>query len=110
MGLGYVLSLPFRKTKRQHMFSDKISQRIFASFLGCSVFLLSGAIVLLMTQQIIPAQAEELDLSTSKMWDETLRGGVGLGIKDNAGYFVVWGNPNKFYKVDLTKADDWYSE
>ena len=92
------------------MFSDKISQRIFASFLGCSMFLLSAGLVLLVTQQIIPAQADEFDLSESKMWDETLRGGVGLGIKDNTGYFVVWGNPNRFYKVDLAKADDWYSE
>ncbi|MCF8460999.1 MAG: hypothetical protein K9G46_09755 [Flavobacteriales bacterium] len=92
------------------MFTDKISQRILATFLGCSAFLLSAALVLLLTQQIIPAQADELDLSTNAAWDETLRGGVGLGIKDNTGYFVVWGSPNQFYKVDLTKASDWYSE
>lgn len=92
------------------MFTDKISQRILATFLGSSAFLLSVAFVLLLTQQIIPAQAEELDLNTNAAWDENLRGGVGLGIKDNTGYFVVWGNPNQFYKVDLTKATDWYSE
>ncbi len=92
------------------MFTDKISQRILASFLGGSAFLLSVALVLLLTQQIIPAQAEELDLSKNAAWDETLRGGVGIGIKDNTGYFVVWGSPNQFYKVDLTKATDWYSE
>lgn len=92
------------------MFTDKISQRIFASFLGCAMFLLSAAFVLLITQQIIPAQAEELDLNSIAPWDDNLRGGVGLGIQDSVGYFVVWGNPNKFYKVDLTKADDWYEE
>ena len=109
MEFGIVLSLSLEKTN-SIMFSDKISQRILASFLGCSAFLLSGAFVLFMTQQIIPAHAEELDLSEDKIWDESLRGGVGLGIKDNTGYFVVWGSPNKFYKVDLTKADDWFEE
>ena len=92
------------------MFTDKISQRILASFIGLSGFLLSAALVVGLTQQIIPAQADEFDLSDSKMWDDNLRGGVGLGIKENVGYFVVWGNPNKFYKVDLTKADDWFEE
>lgn len=92
------------------MFSDKISQRILASFVGGSLFMLSTALVLGLTQQIIPAQADELDLSESKVWDDNLRGGVGLGIKDNTGYFVIWGNPNKFYKVNLSMADDWYEE
>ena len=63
-----------------------------------------------MMQQVTPAHAEEFDLNEKPLWDENLRGGVGLGIKDNTGYFVVWGNPNKFYKVDLTKATDWYDE
>ena len=44
-------------------------------------------------------------------WDENVRGAVGLGIDKNTGYFVVFGRPgNAFYKVDLTKAKDWYSE
>jgi hypothetical protein len=92
------------------MFSDKLSQRIIASFLGLSILLVSGALVLFLAQSPFTAQAEELDLSANIAWDESLRGGVGLGIKDNTGYFVVWGNPNQFYKVDLTKATDWYSE
>ena len=92
------------------MFTDRISQRILASFLGGSAFLLSLALVLFLTQQIIPAHAEELDLSADAAWDDNLRGGVGLGIKDNTGYFVIWGHPNQFYKVELNKAKDWYSE
>lgn len=92
------------------MFTDKISQRIFASFLGGSAFLLCAAFFLFMMQQIAPAHAEEFDLNAKPLWDDNLRGGVGLGIKNDTGYFVVWGNPNKFYKVDLTKASDWYDE
>ncbi|MCF8277333.1 MAG: hypothetical protein K9J17_11430 [Flavobacteriales bacterium] len=92
------------------MFSDKISQRILASFIGGSTLLLSASLLLFSMQYISTVNAEELDLEGAKMWDQTLRGGVGLGIKDNVGYFVVWGDPNKFYKVELNKATDWYSE
>lgn len=92
------------------MFSDKISQRILASFLGLSIFLCSVAVAVFALQYVGKAQANELNLSENMAWDENLRGGVGLGIEDNVGYFVIWGNPNKFYKVDLEKATDWYSE
>ncbi len=92
------------------MFTDKISQRILASFIGVATLILSMAVILFVTQRSFTAQAEEFDLETKMDWDSGLRGAVGLGIKDNTAYFVIWGDPNKFYKVELEKATDWFSE
>lgn len=92
------------------MFTDKLSQRILASFIGVSTLVMSIAMLLFVTQQSFTAQAEELDLQKPMDWDEGLRGAAGLGIKDNTAYFVVWSDPNRFYKVNLDKATDWYSE
>ena len=107
---GLIVKRTFRKIQFIAMFSDKISQRIFATLLGSSAFLLSLSLVVFLTQQIAPAQAEEFNLEGNAEWDQSLRGGVGLGIVDNTGYFVIWGDPNKFYKVELDKATDWFSE
>ena len=90
---------------------DKISQRIIASSIGLSAVLLSLSLVIFATNQTGAVQAEDFDkLEMRSDWDTELRGGVGLGVVDGTGYFVVWAQPNKLYKVDLDKATDWFSE
>jgi hypothetical protein len=93
------------------MLKDHVSQRILAVTIGCSALLLSGALFVLSVKWVGTAQAEEL-VPQAKLtpWDETLRGAVGLGIKDSTAYFVIWSQPNKFYKVDLDKAVDWFED
>jgi hypothetical protein len=93
------------------MFNDKISQRILAASLGISAILLSVSCFVFATDQTGMANAEDISkLELNADWDTELRGGVGLGIVDGTGYFVVWAQPNKLYKVDLAKASDWYAE
>ena len=91
------------------MFNDKLSQRILASLLGFSAVILAAAALILSLNTTMTAQAAE-EPAEAPIWDDGLRGAVGLGIQDSTGYFIVWGNPNLFYKVDLNKAKDWYSE
>lgn len=91
------------------MFTDKISQRILASLLGLSAIIVAGAALLLTLNSTFTAKAADKP-EDMKVWDDGLRGAVGLGIQDSTGYFIVWGNPNLFYKVNLNKAKDWYTE
>lgn len=90
------------------MFKDRISERIISICAGISIVILSTALLIHVTGSTSQAHAEEAAKPTSA-WDESLRGGVGLGIQDSTGYFVVWGSPNMFYKVNLKNATDWYS-
>lgn len=93
------------------MIIDKISQRILAASLGISSILLSVSCFVYATDRIGMANAEDISkLELNADWDAELRGGVGLGIVDGTGYFVVWAQPNKLYKVELSKAQDWYAE
>jgi hypothetical protein len=87
------------------MLKDRLSQRILASLLGTSAVIIASAALIFTLNHSFTATAAD-----NPVWDDGLRGAVGLGIKDNTGYFVVWGNPNLFYKVDLNKAQDWYGE
>lgn len=91
------------------MFKDKLSQRILATLLGTSTLLFASAALIFTINTSFTATAEDLP-NDLEVWDNGLRGAVGLGIKDSTGYFVIWGSPNKFYKVDLNKAQDWYAE
>jgi hypothetical protein len=99
--------------KQNIMFiKDQWSQRILAIAFGCSALLLSASALVASIKWVNPAQADVFDPQSAapKGWDEGLRGAVGLGIKDNNGYFIIWSQPNQFYKVDLTKARDWYED
>lgn len=89
------------------MFTDKLSQRILASLLGVSAIIIASAALIFTLNTSFTATAAGSP-TESKVWDDGLRGAVALGIKDNTGYFVVWGNPNLFYKVELDRAKDWY--
>lgn len=91
------------------MFTDKLSQRILASLLGVSALLIASAAMIFMLNTSFTAKAADQP-EEPKIWDDGLRGAVGLGIQDSTGYFIVWGNPNLFYKVNLNKAQDWYQE
>lgn len=79
---------------------------------GCSALMLSASALVASIKWVNPAHAEEFDPQKAlpRSWDDGLRGAVGLGIKDNSGYFVIWSQPNQFYKVDLSKARDWYDD
>ncbi len=91
---------------------DQWSQRILAVAFGCSALLLSASALIASIKWVNPAQAEEFDplAGKAKGWDDGLRGAVGLGIQDNQGYFIIWSQPNQFYKVDLSKARNWYDD
>lgn len=90
---------------------DKISQRILATSLGISAVLLSISCFVYATDEIGMANAEDISkLELNSDWDDRLRGAVGLGIHDGKGYFVIWSEPNRFYSVELAKAQDWYTE
>lgn len=91
--------------------NDKWGQRILAFSLGCSALLLSASVLVASVKWVAPVQAEEWNPKAERAeWDEGLRGAVGLGIKDNNGYFIIWSQPNMFYKVDLSNARDWYED
>lgn len=93
------------------LFKDHLSQRILAITIGCSALLVSGALLVISVKWVGTAQAEEWSPQARVApWDETLRGAVGLGIKDSTAYFVIWSQPNKFYKVELDKATDWFED
>ncbi|MCF8259125.1 MAG: hypothetical protein K9J06_16340 [Flavobacteriales bacterium] len=90
---------------------DQWGQRILAVAFGCSALMLSASALVASIKWVNPAQAEEWSPEASpKAWDESLRGAVGLGIKENNAYFIIWSQPNQFYKVDLSKARDWYED
>lgn len=92
-------------------FKDQWSQRILAATLGCAAMTLCASVLVVSLNWVNIAQADEWNPSAdSKVWDEGLRGAVGLGIKENHAYFVIWSQPNQFYKVDLAKAKDWYED
>ncbi len=94
------------------IFKDQWGQRILALTFGGSALLLSVAVLIASIKWVAPAQAEEWvpGAAGKAAWDEGLRGAVGLGIKGDQGYFVIWSQPNQFYKVDLSKARDWYED
>lgn len=102
----------YTSIKKQNMFfNDRWGQRILAVALGCSAIMLSASALVASVKWVNPAQAEEwAPESTSAAWDDGLRGAVGLGIHQNHGYFIIWSQPNQFYKVDLSKARDWYED
>ena len=96
---------------RDMFFRDRWGQRILASALGFSAIMLSASVLVASIKWGSPAQAEEWNPEAApKSWDEGLRGAVGLGIHQNHGYFIIWSQPNQFYKVDLSKARDWYED
>lgn len=84
-------------------------KQVFTICLGISFVLCSASLVMFSFAHLQQAQAAP-KVEAPKPWDDQLRGGVGLGIADGKGYFVVWGKPNMFYSVDLAKAKDWYAE
>jgi len=94
------------------LFKDQWSQRILALTLGGSALLLGVAFLIASIKWVAPAHAGEWipDAAEKAPWDEGLRGAVGLGIKGDTAYFVIWSQPNQFYKVELSKARDWYED
>ncbi len=96
---------------RTFMINDLWVKRFLAFSLGSSTLLVSAALLIATVKWAGPVQAEEWDPSASQRpWDDALRGAVGLGIQDNHAYFVIWSQPNQFYKVDLSKARNWYED
>jgi len=90
---------------------DPLSQRIVAISLGLSAMMLSASLLIACIHWVGPAQATDWNPNaTPKPWDDALRGAVGLGIKDDHAYFVIWSQPNQFYKVELAKARNWYED
>ena len=89
---------------------DPLSKKIFAISISLSIVILSTSLLLFSISSLPTVQAESSDILNNRTapWDDGLRGAVGLGIISNTGYFVVWGQPNKLYKVDLTDARNWY--
>jgi len=93
------------------LFKDQWSQRILAAALGFSAIMLCASALVVSLNWVNMAQADEWNpAADAKVWDEGLRGAVGLGIKENYAYFVIWSQPNQFYKVELAKARDWYED
>ena len=76
--------------------------------MGVSTVIIASAGLIFILNSSFTATAAD-GPADEEIWDDGLRGAVALGIKDNTGYFVVWGNPNLFYKVELDKAQDWYA-
>lgn len=90
---------------------DRLSQRIVAISLGLSAMMLSASLLIVCINWVSTAQATDWNPSAEqKPWDDALRGAVGLGIKDDYAYFVIWSQPNQFYKVELAKARNWYED
>lgn len=87
---------------------DNFSKTVLTIAFSISMVLCSLSLLIFSFSSVPTATATEFKPETKIPWDDGLRGAVGLGIKDDMGYFVIWGNPNTFYKVDLSKARDWY--
>lgn len=90
---------------------DPLSKRILIISVSLSMLILSISLLVFTLSTLPTVQAEstvEHHERTTPPWDDGLRGAVGLGIVDHTGYFVIWGKPNKLYKVDLANARDWY--
>ena len=86
--------------------------KFFSVALGISMVLCSLSLLVFSISQtpLAKAEASFVPPSSSAPWDNELRGAVGLGIAKDSAYFVVWGNPNVFYKVSLKAARDWYKD
>ncbi|MDZ4844269.1 MAG: hypothetical protein SH857_01825 [Chitinophagales bacterium] len=95
--------------------SDPLASRILTIAVSISIVFCSLSLLIFSIGSAQAVKAESV-VSNEKTqhnlpWDETLKGGVGLGTVNNTGYFVVWGTLNNMlYKVDLAKARDWYAE
>lgn len=90
---------------------DPLSKSIFTISVSLAILMLSISILLFAISSLPTVQAEaspKMHEPMTSPWDEALRGAVGLGIVNNTGYFIIWSNPNKLYKVDLANARDWY--
>lgn len=95
--------------------SPLFASKIFTVAVSISIVLCSLSLLLFSINHISAAKAENSGFAEKAAcaapWDEGLKGAVGLGIVNNTGYFIVWGAPsNMFYKVDLSKARDWYAD
>ena len=95
--------------------SDPLASRVFTIAVSISIVLCSLSVLIFSISHNNPVKADNMvpDEKTQleMPWDENLKGAVALGIVNNTGYFVIWGNPeNILYKVDLQKARDWYAD
>lgn len=91
--------------------NDKWGQRILATTLGISALMMGSALLVASVKWTGHVHAEDWQpTEVAAPWDDSLRGAVGLGIKDNTGYFIIWSQPNQLYKVDLSKARNWYED
>ena len=89
-----------------------LSSKILTFSFSLSIILCSLSLLIFSIGSLTEAKAEIKDVQFSKTaspWDDNLRGAVGLGIAKDTAYFVVWGNPNLFYKAAINKAEDWYT-
>ncbi len=95
--------------------SDPIASKMLTIAVSISLILCSLSLLIFTIGNVNSVRAEN-SIADEKAqhktpWDENLKGSVGLGIVNNTGYFVIWGSQNNMlYKVDLTKARDWYAD
>jgi len=89
---------------------DAFNKRILTISFGISMVLCSASLLVFSFTYLNAAHAMPKDPVNMAPWDTELRGGVGLGVVKDTGYFVVWAKPNKLYKVDLKSAQDWYQQ
>lgn len=91
--------------------NDVWNQRILTISIACSILLLSGSLFIASVKWSGHLQADVWQPdANATAWDDNLRGAVGLGIHNDFAYFVIWSQPNQFYKVELSKARNWYDD